>query len=103
MAIEIDKLNPGYHYLCASVLEEKGQIERAVKSLQKALFLDQDFVLAHFAMGNLARKQGRLGESEKHCQNAVQLLQTYRYEDILNESDGVSAGRLLEIIESMMC
>jgi chemotaxis protein methyltransferase CheR len=55
-------------------------------------------VLAHFALGNLAVQQRKLKESEKHFGNALLLLATYRAEDNLAESDGITAGRLIEII-----
>ena len=100
-AIGVDKLNPGYYYLCAMVLDEQGQVADAVKFLKKTLYLDQDFVLAHFAMGNLYRKQGKLKESEKHYDNALQLLSTYQMDDIPTESEGITAGRLSEIIKAI--
>lgn len=100
-AITVDKLDPGYYYLCATVLDEQGQVAEAVKFLKKTLYLDQDFVLAHFAMGNLYRKQGKPRESEKHYDNALQLLSTYQMDDVPNESEGITAGRLSEIIKTI--
>ncbi len=40
-AIVADKLNPGFYYLCATILQEQGQVEEAVKSLKQALYLDR--------------------------------------------------------------
>lgn len=100
-AIIIDKLNPCCHYLLAIILHERGQTEEAVASLKRAVYLDQDFVLAHFALGNLNQQRGKLKESEKHFGNALSLLSRYRQEDILPESEGMTAGRLKEIIQSI--
>lgn len=99
-AIGINKLEPGYYYLCATVLDEQGQSAEAIKSLKKALFLDHDFILAHFAMGNLHRKQGTSKDSRKHYDNALQLLGGCQLDDILDESEGITAGRLSDIIKS---
>jgi chemotaxis protein methyltransferase CheR len=100
-AVRADKLNAGYHHLLAAILQEQGQVEAAMKSLKRALYLDPNFVLAHFALGNLTQQQGRFTESKKHFANALSLLGTYRHEDILPESDGMTAGRLMEMIRTM--
>ncbi len=100
-AIIEDRLNPISHYLHATILEERGQIEEAVKSLKKALYLDQDFVLAHFSLGNLCKKQGRSKESEKYFETALMLLRRLGQNESLLESEGITAGRLSEIITTM--
>ena len=98
-AIATDKLNPALHYFRATILQEQGQLEEAVMSLKRALYLDQNFVLAHFALGNIARQQGKFNESDKHFENALTLLDGYQQEEILPESEGMTAGRLMEIIQ----
>ena len=57
-------------------------------------------MVAHFALGNLTPRQGKLKESDKHFKNALSLLSAYRQEDVLLESEGTTAGRLIEIIRS---
>jgi chemotaxis protein methyltransferase CheR len=99
-AIVADKLNPGCHYLLATILQERGQTEEAVASLKRTIYLEPDFVLAHFSLGNLTKQQSKLKESEKHFENALTLLHDYRNDEILPESEGVTAGRLKEIIKS---
>ncbi|KVW94800.1 CheR family methyltransferase [Thiobacillus denitrificans] len=100
-AITADKLNPAGYYLLATVQQEQGQNAAAVQSLQRALYLDPGFVLAHFALGNLCRSQGRQREAQRHFEHAQTLLQTHLPDDILPESDGLTAGRLGEIIASV--
>jgi chemotaxis protein methyltransferase CheR len=99
-AIAEDKLNPSYHYLLSTILHELNRFEEAVRSLKRALYANQDFALAHFALGNLALQQRRFQESTKHFENALSLLSSYEPQDILPESDGMTAGRLIEIIRS---
>ncbi len=100
-ALDTDKLNPGFHYLRATILQEQGQIERAITSLKRSLYLEPDFVLAHFALGNLAQQRGKIKESNKHFGNALMILKNHNQTDILPESDGITAGRLSEIIQYM--
>lgn len=99
-AIAADKLAAEGHYLLATILQEQGLVAEAVLSLKRALYLDPNFVLAHFALGNLTRQQGKLKESEKHYANALALLDAHRSEEVLLESEGMTAGRLMEIIRS---
>lgn len=99
--IAADKLNAAGHYLRAVVLLEQGEAGQARTSLQRALYLDHDFVLAHFALGNLERGRGKIRESDRHFANALYLLRECQPNDPLPESDGLTAGRLTETINSM--
>lgn len=99
-AILTDRLNPHYHYLRAMILQERGEAEEAVNSLKRAIYLDPDFVLANYAMGNLCRRQGKPKESDRYFENVSRILRRFRPEQILPESDGITAGRLSEIITS---
>lgn len=99
-AIATDKLNPRLYYLRATILHEQGHLDEATLSLKKALYLDQDFALAHFALGNIARQRGKHKESEKYFAAALTLLARYRREEVLPEADGITAGRLAEVIQA---
>lgn len=99
--IAADKLDAAGHYLRAVVLLEQGEAEQARASLQRALYLDHDFVLSHFALGNIARSRGKSREADKHFANALHLLRRYQRDDLLPESDGLTAGRLTETLTSM--
>ncbi|HUY04575.1 MAG TPA: CheR family methyltransferase [Rhodocyclaceae bacterium] len=100
-AIVADKLNPAYLYLLATIRQEQGYHEPAVQSLMRALYLDPGFVLAHFTLGNLRLAQGRHREAERHFKNALALLVAYPHSDPLPESEGLTAGRLTEIITTV--
>lgn len=96
--VAADKLDPAAHYLRAVVQLEQGDPAQALRSLQRAVYLRPDFVLAHFALGNLARGQGKPGEADRHFGNALRLLARHQADDVLPESDGLSVGRLQETI-----
>ena len=98
-AVAADKGRPDLRYLLATVLMEQGQVEAAATTLKQALYLDQDFVIAHFALGNLYRRQGRAAEAARHFANARQLLAGYPPGTLLPEAEGLAAGRLLDIID----
>jgi chemotaxis protein methyltransferase CheR len=100
-AITADKMNSQHHYLRATILLELGQGEQAAASLQRALYLDPDFVLAHFALGSLARRLGQEASARRHLANALDLLAACPPDSIVPASEGVTAGRLREIIAAM--
>jgi chemotaxis protein methyltransferase CheR len=100
-AIAADKLNPARHYLLSAIQQEQGQREDAAQSLARALYLDPHFVLAHHALGHLRQSQERHNEAQRHFDNALASLRTQPPNAILPESDGLTAGRLVEMIESM--
>lgn len=100
-AVDANKLNPAVHFLLATIHQELGQSEFAIRSLTRTLYLDPDFVLAHFALGNLCLSQSRCDEADRHFGNALALLHSYPYDELLPESGGLTAGRLTEIIASV--
>jgi chemotaxis protein methyltransferase CheR len=99
--VAADKLDACGHYLRAVVLQELGDTEQSRRSLQRATYLRPEFVLAHFTLGNLARAGGQNDEADKHFHNASHLLEACPPDDVLPESDGLTAGRLTEIISSI--
>lgn len=100
-AIAADKLNPTPYYLLASIEHERGQSDVAERALRRALYLDPDFALAHFTLGNLCLSGERQREARRHFGNALTLLRACPADVLLPEADGLSAGRLIEIIASV--
>ena len=100
-AINIDKLNPVAHYLLATIYGEKTQDVEAIQSLKKALFLNPDFTLAYFLLGRYSIMSGKKAQGKKYFNNALITLSKLNADDELAESDGLTVGRLIEIIERM--
>jgi chemotaxis protein methyltransferase CheR len=101
-SISVDPLNASHRFLRALVQQEMGMLGDAVKSLEQALYLDQDFVMAHFALANLGKRLGRHALSLRHYKGALRLLETVEAGSLLPESDGITAGRLQQVIRSAM-
>ena len=70
-------------------------------ALKKAVYIDADFALAWFAMGNLALGSGNRVEAKRNFNTALLLLRKHSCDVILPESEGMTAGRLIALIESM--
>jgi len=101
-AIEREKLNPELYYLLATIHQAANQTEAAIRALKQTLYLDPEFIMALFQLGCLMKQKGRAEESRKGFSNAAELLQSKAPDDILPYSDGLSAGRMLEMIRSMI-
>jgi chemotaxis protein methyltransferase CheR len=100
-AVSSDRMNPALHYLVAVIEQEAGHAAEAAASLRKALYLDHNFAIAHFTLGNLMLRMGRPAESARHFENALSVLRRHEKDEILPEADGITAGRLADIIKVM--
>ena len=99
-AVTVDRLNPAWHYLRAAILQEQDAMAEAALSLRKAIYLDQGFIMAYFFLGNLALRQGDARGARKHFDNVLALLDGSRADEPLPEAEGITAGRLKEIVLS---
>ena len=99
-AIKLDTLDLEAHYLAATILQAKDRLQEATASLKRVLYIDQDFVLAHFMLGNILARSNKAVEAKKYFKNALALLAKQSPEASLPEADGLTAGRLSEIIQA---
>ena len=99
--LKTDKFNLSMYFLLATIQQEMGNNKDAIASLNKAIYLDSKFVMAHFLLGNLVMKTGGNGSGIKHFKNALNILSKHNPKDLLPESDGLTAGKLLEIINAI--
>lgn len=100
-AVSADPLDPQKHYLHATILHEMKRFNEEEGALRRTVYLDPDFVLAHFALGNLCLSQWRGKEAVHHFENALNLLENLPRDEILPKSDGLAAGRLAEIVATL--
>jgi chemotaxis protein methyltransferase CheR len=100
-AIESEKLNPTIYYLLSTIFQSAGDIDNSLKSLKQSIYLDPDFIMAHFTTGMLLHQKNMPAESRKSMQNALSLLELTDTDEILPFSEGMTAGRLIETIKSM--
>ncbi|MEE8319266.1 MAG: CheR family methyltransferase [bacterium] len=101
-AIAEYKLDPKLHFLMAAIQQEEGDVYGAIETLKKTVYLDQDLVIAHFVLGNLKRGLGKHTEADKHFVHALDRLGGCDDAEIIPGSDGLSVGRLADIIQFNM-
>ena len=100
-ARELDRTAPEPLYMAALICSETGDGKEAASLLRSALFLAPDFVMAHYALGNLALEEGRKNEAERHLRNAETLLSSLPADAPLREGDGLRAGDLLPTVRGL--
>jgi chemotaxis protein methyltransferase CheR len=92
------KLVPGLYLLRASILQELEKGNEAIKSLKQSIYIDPDYIMGHFTLGNLFLRQGNIKYAKRYFNNVLELLNTISGDDILAESDGLSANYIRGII-----
>ncbi|MGU3539077.1 CheR family methyltransferase [Methylobacterium sp. A54F] len=82
-----------YEGLLARGLGREAEAERGLRA---ALYLDRDFVMAHYHLGLLLIALGRLAPARRALDNAVALAQALDPASVLPEADGACAGEIAE-------
>jgi len=100
--IKSDKLAISLYFIRASILQELNKSTEAITSLKQTIYMDSDFVMGHFALGNLYHRQGNSKLAMRHFRNALDLIKNSADNDALPESDGLSVKYIREIILSNM-
>ncbi len=95
-----EKLNAVLHYMRATILQELHRDEQAAASLQRTLYLEPDFVLAHFSLANLAIQHGEHRKAKRCLENLLRILERYEQDAIVAESEGLTAGRFKEMVRA---
>lgn len=96
------KLNPTFYLLYANLLQEENNFSEAVLMLQKAIFLNMEYSAAYFSLANVFRRMNKPEQSKKQLAVLFSLLSKMKDEEIVADSDGLTAGRLKNIVNSMM-
>lgn len=100
--IKEDKLAIALYFLRASILQEQEKTGEAIASLKQAIYLDHNFIMGHFALGNLYLRQAKLTNAKRHFTNALDSLSACLEDDILPDSEGLSVKYIREIILANM-
>jgi chemotaxis protein methyltransferase CheR len=101
-AIASYKLSSGLYFLRASILQELDKSSEAIASLKQAIYINPDYIMGHFALGNLFIRQGNAKNAERYFNNVLDLLGRCANDDILPESEGLSVKYIREIIIANM-
>lgn len=100
-AIVSQKFNEHYRYLKALILIEIGSMDEAIGEFKRAIYLNPNFILPYFSLGNIAYSQGDHTEIKRNFSAVLSLLKNHRPEEIIPGSEGLTVKRISEIINSV--
>ncbi len=101
-AVEANKLKAEFYYLQAVILQEMNNIAECKQALRRCLYLEQNFVMAHFTLGVLYLHEENPSTAIKHFKSALILANKCEIQDVLPGSGGMTADRLRGIITTIM-
>jgi chemotaxis protein methyltransferase CheR len=95
----LDRLNAAAFLLLATIQHERGAIVEALEALRRAIYLTPHCAPAHFLLGSLLLKQGEYQRGRHSMETVISLLHTVPRDEVVPSSDGLTAGRLLEMAQ----
>lgn len=93
-ALQLDRLNASGQYLLAGIQQERNDLDAARLSLERALYLDSDYIMAHFSMGMLVAQLGEKQQSRKILERVKILLSRLSNDEIVPDSGGMTVDHL---------
>jgi chemotaxis protein methyltransferase CheR len=97
-ALDQHRQNAQLHYMHSVLMAESGLFAESARAAKRALYLDRSMVVAHLALGTtLARWGTDVAGARRSFATAERLLSAMRPDQLVPDSDGEPAGRLLEM------
>lgn len=96
--ISNDKLDIGLYSLRASIYQELEMFDEAIASLKMTIYLDPNFIMGHFALGNLFIRQNKTRNAKMHFKNVLDLVSKLESDEIILESEGLSVKSIKDIV-----
>ncbi|MFC2139410.1 CheR family methyltransferase [Bacteroidota bacterium] len=101
-AISQFKLETSFYFLKSNLLQELNNYEDAISALQRAIYLDSDYIMAHFSLANIYRKTGKTDAANKQLRGLLAILDSHKGSDLVGDSDGMTVSRIKETIQTML-
>jgi chemotaxis protein methyltransferase CheR len=101
-AIERDQLSPKPYFTLAMIALERDRLDEAAGLLKKTLYLDPLFILGHYTLAHVCRQRGEEKMARRSLQNVRRLLVGKPPKEPISGGDGLTAGRLLEMVELLV-
>ncbi len=97
-----NRLDLSAYYLRALVYESEGRTVDAIQALRRCLYLDHNFALGYFTLGNLHAMRGERRQALQHWSNAADLLESQPQDRALQLADGMTVSDVLALIRAQL-
>jgi chemotaxis protein methyltransferase CheR len=95
-----DGLNPLVYFYHALLLEQLGLAAEAERSLRQAIYLDRNFLLAHYHLGLALAKANERGTAARCFENVLKLATGLRDEQAVEDGDGMTVAGLKQMAKT---
>jgi len=97
-AIDHNPLLVEAYYIRGLIHEENGELELAIQDYKKTLYLQSDFVLAHYHLSMIYLQTKEEKQAERHRVHALRILSRRPGDDVLTDADDLTVEQLLAMI-----
>jgi chemotaxis protein methyltransferase CheR len=101
-AIDAQKLNPEAYFLQSTISQALGDAGAAIRQLKRALYLNPEFVMAHFTLGMLLLQGKKTQDAKKSLKTALSLLSAKDPDELLPYAEGITVKGFIETIQKMI-
>jgi chemotaxis protein methyltransferase CheR len=101
-ALKIHKLDPNLHCIHATICMALGENQEAIKSFKSTLFIEPNYVAAHYMLGTLEHKEKNYKASRKSFRRALELLELFDPDEELLGAEELTAARAKDLIENTL-
>ncbi len=67
-------LTAAARYILGVIHQQRGDVEAALSEFKRTIYIDRDFVLAHFAIANIQRQRGNSADACREYENTLRAL-----------------------------
>jgi chemotaxis protein methyltransferase CheR len=97
--IAADQLNPLAHFYHALAADQQGSVSETEQALRRAIYLDRDFILAHYHLGLLLQRKSEAHAARRSFRNVLALLKRRDANEIFADADGLTVGALRQLAD----
>lgn len=95
-------LDIDFFYLYATVLSEKGEIDKAAQYYKKCIYLDPSHILANYMLANIYTELKKREVSMKYYRAALIAAKTIEPTKEISHSGGITAQRIVDLLENIL-
>ena len=100
-AIKNDPLIEEAHYIKGLINEENGKLKEAIADYKKTLYLNADFVLAHYHLSTVYQQIQEETQADRHKNQAIRILSQRNSDEIVPGADELTVGQLLTLLKEI--
>jgi chemotaxis protein methyltransferase CheR len=94
-----ERMNPVLHFYHALVAQQIGSHRETEAALRRAIYLDRQFVLAHYYLGLVLQRNREAGSAMRSFRNVLDLLKPRDMAEAFADADGLTVGALRQMTE----